>query len=328
MQFLSNSITILLGFLLLVAVTDSEPTLRKAFSYKADDFAVAQIVNLHLLDNTPEYFEARLNIPVCDDKLCAPVFAKIKWDLAGNYLAFDTIEGNPLTKFDHKRFSGDDYQKLDQILKDKNSILQSLSKNDLVDKSIRVKASTVDAVTGATPATIKQAIVEGAVYSSFTLWHFVNGAIGDSIRAFTLKNYSLAIACKLLDSENFESQLFALKQFKQQELSENFDRLLPLIEKSSPIVRAYFINKLPLPFAEKQKNSNLFEAYKRLDNYSKSIFSDRIISSKEIAVVFAPLIFDHMNAFDEKQQQKLISGIQKLGLPELNKQIKEYFSAH
>lgn len=202
MQYLSNSFIGLLCFLLFVTQTDSKQTLRKAISYKADDFAVAQIVNLCLLDNVPENFEASLNIPVCDDKLCAPVFLKFKWDLAGNYLGFDTISGHPLTKFDHKRFSGDDYQKLDQILKDKNSILQSLSKNDLVDKSIRVKAATVDAVTGATPATIRNAVVEGAVYSSYTLWHLANGPISDSLRVFTLKNYSEQIASHLFKFRN------------------------------------------------------------------------------------------------------------------------------
>jgi hypothetical protein len=319
---------VFLAFLLLFVEPGNKLKCKKAFSYKTDDYAVAHIVNICQIDSIPEYYEATLNIPVCDDKLCAPVFVKIKWDLAGNYLAFDTIAGKPLTKFDHKRFSDNDYRKLDQILKDKNSILQSLSKTDLIDKSVQVKATTVDAVTGATPATIKQAVVEGAVYSSFTLWHFVNGTIGDSLRTSTLKNYSPGIAFKLLDSKNFETQLFALKQFKQHELSANFERLLPLVEKSSPLVRAYFINKLPLPFPEKQKNRNLLESYKRHDAYSKSIFIDRIISDKEIAAVFAPLILDDMSAFDEKQQQKLISGVQKLGIQELNKQIKEYFSTH
>lgn len=328
MQFLSNSLIVMFGFLLLVAAPDSKPTLRKAFSYKADDFAVAQIVNLCLFDNAPEFFEARLNIPVCDDKLCAPVFVKMKWDLAGNYLGFDTIAGRPLTKFDHKRFSDADYKKLDQILKDKNSILAALQKSDLVDKSIKVKATTVDAVTGATPATIRNAVVEGAVYSSYALWHLVNGPIADSLRVYTLKNYSEQIAFKLLAPGNYETQLFALKRFTSNEYIRYFDKLLPIIEQSSPIVRGYFLNKLPLPFHEKIKNKMLVQVITKLDNYSKSIFIDRVISTEETALEFVPLVLKQFAAFDEKQQEKFISGTQKLGIENLNQEIKEYFGSH
>lgn len=327
-QILSKTFIVLFGFLLLVALTDSKPTLRKAINYKADDFAVAQIVNLCSLDNTPEYFEAKLNIPVCDDKLCAPVLLKIRWDLAGNYLAFDTIQGKPLTKFDHKRFSEADYKKLDQILKDKNSILYALAKTDLIDKSIKVKATTVDAVTGATPATIRNAVVEGAVYSSFTLWHFVNGTVCDSLRAYTLKNFSEQIAFQLLKSPNFETQLFALKRFRTQEYIRFFDKLLSIIEQSSPIVRAYLISKLPLPFQEKTRNKKLVEIITKLDNYSKSIFIDRVISTEETARELGPLVLAQFAAFDEKQQEKFISGAQKLGIENLNQEIKEYFGSH
>lgn len=328
MQFLSNSITVLFCLLLLVVGTNTKPTYRKAISYKASDFAVAQIINLCLQNNIPENFEANLNIPVCDDKLCAPVFLKIKWDLAGNYLEFDTIAGHPLTKFDHKRFSDSDYKKLDMLLKDKNNILGALAKNDLVDKSIQLKATTVDAVTGATPATIKNAVVEGAVYSSYTLWHLVNSSIGDSLRAFTVKNYSKEIALKLLFSNNFESQLFALKRFSPLEFDLHFEKLVPVIERSSPIVRAYIIGKLPLPFQDKTRNKSLVLTISTLDNYSKSIFIDRLISSKELVPEFGPLIVSHFSAFDEKQQQKFVSIVQNLGIQDLNQQIKEYFGRH
>jgi hypothetical protein len=327
MQFLSNSFIGLFGFLLFVAGTDTRPTCQKAISYKTDDFAVAQTINLCFQDNVPDNFEVNLDIPVCDDKLCAPLFLKIKWDLAGHYLEFDTLPGHPLTKFDHKRFSEADYQKLNQILNDKNSILRALAKNDLVDQSIKVKATTVDAVTGATPATIKNAVIEGAVYSSYTLWHWVNGPVGDSLRAFTLKNYSDEIAFKLLASTNFETQLFALKRFTAPEYDRHFNRLLPVIEKSSPIVRAYVVGKLPLPFPDKARNKSLVQLIATLDNYSKSMFIAQITSEKELALEFVPLVLAQFAAFDEKQQEKFVSGAQKLGITKINQQIKEYFTS-
>jgi hypothetical protein len=306
---------------------DKKSVFRKAISFKTDDYAVAQLVNMRLQDNIPENFEANLNIPVCDDKLCAPVFLNVKWDLAGNYLGFDTIPGHPLTKFDHKRFSKADYVRLQQILKDKNSILRVLGKNNLVDKSVQLKATTVDAVTGATPATIKNAVIEGAVYSCYTLWHFVNGSLADSLRAFALKNYSEQIAFKLLASSNFETQLVAIKQLTNQQYIQHLNKLLNVLQQSSPIVRAYLINKFPIPFQDKTLNKQLVQTIVTLDNYSKSVFIDRVIVSKELAQEVGSLILSQISAFDEKQQEKFIREVQKLGLPELNQQIKEYFTS-
>ena len=122
---------------------DGQVTCRKAFVYKTDEFAVANPINVCLKNNVPVGYQATLNMAVCDDKLCANVFLKMDWDLAGSFVGFDTLPGKPLTKFDHKRFTDADYKKLDQILKDRNSMLRVLSKNELVDKSVVVKSATV-----------------------------------------------------------------------------------------------------------------------------------------------------------------------------------------
>ena len=143
---------------------------RKAFVFKQDKSAEPDTMML-CRDSfqLPEGYQTVVNMEVCDDTLCARLILKLSWDLAGNYSGLDTLPGNPLTKFDHGKFTGDDYRKLDQILKDKNSALRVLEKEDLVDQSIRMKATTVDAFTGATPATIKKSVVEGAVYTSYSL---------------------------------------------------------------------------------------------------------------------------------------------------------------
>jgi hypothetical protein len=140
-----------------------------------------QLTNFH----APAKYETSLNIPVCDDNLYANVVVKKYWDLAGKYSGFDTLEVKPLTKFDHRQFSSSEYKKLDEILADKNSILRVLAKDELTYKNIELKSETVDAVTGATPTSVKEQVVEGAVYSVYTLWHFVNGSVKDSIKLFT-----------------------------------------------------------------------------------------------------------------------------------------------
>ena len=255
--------------------------------------------------NIPVGYKARINMPVCDDTLCANVVLKLYWDLAGNYSGFDTIKGYPLTKFDHIRFTDDDYKKLDQILKNRNSMLRILKKEDLVDKSVRVKSKTVDAVTGATPATIKKSVVEGAVYSSFTLWHFVNGTIKNQLADFTLDNYSDEISQRMLLSENFETQLFALKLLTKEDFEKQSELIFQVISQSVPLVKANVLIKLPLPFSNNTNNRQLLMLFSELDNYSKSIFLNRVLTEQNVAEALIPLALENQNVFNQKQLQQI-----------------------
>ncbi len=303
---------------------DRRDTCRKAFSYKSDDFTVANTIKIcSNFEQLPVGYEANINMPVCDDKLCANVVLKFYWDLAGNYTGFDTITGKPLTKFDHKKFRTDDYLKLDKILKNRNSMLRILEKEDLVDKTVKVKATTVDAVTGATPQTIKNAVVEGAVYSSFTLWHFVNGAIKDSIAAFTLSIYSEPVAQQMLTSDNYETQLFALRKWSETDYELHSDLLFQVIRQSVPLIKAYVISKSPLPFGKIEKNRQLVGLFPMLDGYSKSIFINRITTEKNLATVFLPLMLTMIEDFDKKQLEQIAVAYQKFEIPGYKEQKKK-----
>lgn len=263
---------------------------------------------------------------VCDDKLCANVLLELYWDLAGNYVRFDTITGSPLTKFDHKRFSDTDYKKLDQILKDRNSMLRVLEKSELVDKNIKMKATSVDAVSGATTATIKNAVVEGAVYSSYVLWHFVNGSVKNSIRTFTLSIYSGQIANQMLSSENYETQLFAIKQMKPADYNSNFLEICQVIRKSVPLIKAYLISKISLPFKDQQQNQTFVSLFPKLDGYSKSIFIDRITVDRQLTEIFLSVMEAQLPNLDQRVITKLQLAACKFkisGYPELFEKHRE-----
>lgn len=264
---------------------------KTALVYKTSDYGQKTNTTIQLNEQLlPARYEASLNLPVCDDNLCANVVLKIFWDLAGNYSGFDTLTGKPLTKFDHRPFTTADYHKLDEILRDKSSILRVLEKDELTDKSVKLKSSTVDAVTGATPASVKDQVVEGAVYSAFTLWHFVNGAVKDSLTHYTRRVFSDKLAEQMLQSTNHETQIFALKQLPDSFYETNNTLILDVLSKSSPLVRAYIINKIPLPLSNMEKNSAFASLYNSLDSYSKSIFRERVNSTKSLAAIFTPLI--------------------------------------
>jgi hypothetical protein len=274
----------------IVAAEKTEPL---SFLFEISDYGQKTNTIIQLNEQQPfKRYEATLNLPVCDDNLCAKVELRMYWDLAGNYNGFDTLTGKPLTKFDHRPFTTADYQKLDGILRDKSSILRVLEKDELTDKSVKLKSSTVDAVTGATPATVKDQVVEGAVYSAFTLWHFVNGAVKDSMMQFTRNIFSDRLAGQMLQSTNHETQIFALKQLQNSFYETNITVILDVLTKSSPLVRAYIINKIPLPFIKMENNKALVALYPKLDSYSKSIFRERVNSTKSLSDIFMPLLIN------------------------------------
>ncbi len=293
-----------------------EDTCKFAFNYNSEEFEVENVINICTnSDQIPYQYKAEINMPVCDDTLCANVVIKLFWDLAGNYSGFDTIPGKPLTKFDHLKFEPADYLKLDQILKNRNSMLRILNKEELVDKSVKVKSNVVDAVTGATPKTIKNSVVEGAVYSSYTLWHFVNGTIKNQMTQFTQNIYSEPIARQLLESKNYETQLFALKKMSELDFETHSDILFEVIVKSAPLLKAYVIAKAPLPFSNIEKNKQFAALFPALDDYSKSIFLNQITNEEKIAKAFLPLMFPMFDDLNKKQQELIAGAYQKFEIP-------------
>jgi hypothetical protein len=300
---------------------------KSAFNYIFEENAIENTFKIcSNPDQIPYQYKAEINMPVCDDTLCANVVIKLFWDLAGNYAGFDTIPGKSLTKFDHLKFETADYQKLDKILKNRNSMLRILNKEELVDKSVKVKSNVVDAVTGATPKTIKNSVVEGAVYSSFTLWHFVNGTIKNQMTQFTQNIYSESIARQLLQSANYETQLFALKKMSEKDFEIHSDLLFEVINKSVPLIKAYIVVKAPLPFSSFELNKQFAALFPALDDYSKSMFLNRVITEENAAKVFLPLVFPMFDELNKKQQELFAGAYEKFeisGFKELQEKMKK-----
>jgi Na+-translocating ferredoxin:NAD+ oxidoreductase RnfG subunit len=58
-----------------------------------------------------------------------------------------------------------------------------------------------------------------------------------------------------------------------------------------------------------------------------AFFTNKVVSSNEPTPGLGNLILLPISAFDEKQQEKFVSGAQKLGITKINQQIKEYFTS-
>jgi hypothetical protein len=111
----------------------------------------------------------------CSESECEIMKIRIYWDIFGNYYKFELCENNRLTKINHKEFSDKEYQKLHNILLDTITDFRYLNLQDLTVKQAENSFYGTDAVSGATIKNRDFECIDGAVKTSYQLWHIANG---------------------------------------------------------------------------------------------------------------------------------------------------------
>ncbi|GAA4237806.1 hypothetical protein GCM10022291_25820 [Postechiella marina] len=160
-------------------------------------------------ENKETYFYMDVESVVCGSKECRVDIVRLFWDELGQFLKLEMQNDAELEKNEGILFTSDDYLKLDNILKDVNSPLQNFYKDELVNNS---HANAADAYSGATVVIDNNAIVEGAVWTCYTLWHWANGDVVKHIINISAKKYTKEKILELLMSSAVEYRTFALEQ--------------------------------------------------------------------------------------------------------------------
>lgn len=197
-------------------------------------------------NNQPDHYYAEIFTPVCYSRTCLPVFINFKWDLLGNYQKYELPEEKVLTKYDHLEFDKKEYEKLQEILSNENSILKNYKADQLVASTESINPTGVDAVTGATIKSIQNEVISGAVYSCYTLWHIAHGDISEKLKHHTendLKSDDLLI--QFLQSSNYHYQYYALNRISATDTKAYLKEIIHLISDGSSYVPFFAIEKLP-----------------------------------------------------------------------------------
>lgn len=193
------------------------PEKTEEFSFQENDSIIYTLKLAKDAENSPSYFYSNIFTPVCYTHVCKPVYINLYWDLLGNYIGYDVPPSEPLTKNDHKEFDPENYHQLHDILSNRESILKDYTIYELVDSRTYALSDSVDAVTGATPQTIKNEVIAGAVYTCYTLWHLANGNVVNEIRNLTGKRCDATLLHTFLNSGNHHYQYWAMAKV----ISEN-----------------------------------------------------------------------------------------------------------
>ena len=225
-------ILVILCFVILTAfVSADKPSIDP---YSRDLFDKKGILIEHPIDNSIDSLSDQKFLELVDDNGLTIWFARyffkdicvtgvcnmakfwIFWDGTGKYLGFRLNKNEPLTKNNHIDFQPDDYVRLDEILKDTESILQDFDYEDLAfesEEEIEEERSIlmVDAFTSATPPALSEYVVEDAVFTCYTLWHTVYGETQEKIQSVLTDKMDSSYIEKLLRGEK-DQQMLALEQ--------------------------------------------------------------------------------------------------------------------
>ncbi|RRB07773.1 hypothetical protein [Larkinella rosea] len=231
----------------------------------------------------PAYFFRNIFTPVCLTGECKPVYINFYWDLVGNYLRYDFPPGEVLTKMDHKEFKQEDYDKLQDILSRPNSLLKDVAMNDLVGKGTENLADSVDAKAGATLKTVKNEVIDGAVYTCYTLWHIANGYVIDEIRRIMETYRDESLLHRFLSSTNHYYQYWAMERVIDQNgnLDATFNADVQKIMRGTNVYTARFaLQRIADPY--------FFDSNRQLwlwETFRKAPYPIQIVILKKLAKI-------------------------------------------
>ncbi len=250
-----------------------------------DTIGITHSITLLTENNVPALFTSHIETPVCSDSLCNLMDIRIYWTLAGSYLGFDTIPGKPLTKNDHLDFNTDDFEKLHKLLCDEQSILRRRHKDDLFDKVETRVSQVVDAVTGATSKEVKEITVDGAVYSSYTIYHLVHSQLSGVIKSYVRDSLLSQMDKRLSQSTRVEERVFFWQLTPAEKFPLYQKEIIETIETAAPKDRLFVMKKIP---ADMWNNNDfqiqLSKLSPVLDIYGISHFLNQLKTAPSIPV--------------------------------------------
>ena len=218
------TISLFIGCLLPVHAYESK-TIKLTDPVYPDKPKKEHALNVHFdAQGFPSGYSMELINKVCLDDVCKLVEVTMYWDAIGFYHSLEYPEGKPLTKVEHEPFTPADYEKLDSILKDRDSILDdhelgflAAEKDDkTTEEGYEMEGQDADGVSKATPGAVKEAVVKDAAWTTWVLWKYANTELVIIMQEMTKSRISPKFIKHVLDSKNWQKIEFVLNHLLEQ----------------------------------------------------------------------------------------------------------------
>ncbi|MFT7421279.1 MAG: hypothetical protein ACI9QN_002207 [Arcticibacterium sp.] len=264
-------------------------------------FKVIVLYDKHGLIDT---YRANIVAPVCEDRVCYDVNLIFNWNLIGEFIDFEILSEEPLTKLDHIPFLTEDYQKLQNILRNQDLSFVKIPAEELVVKSDKPK---LDGYSGATKETVKKEVIEGALYTCYTLWHIANGAVVDSIKNSTKSALDKKLIAKIINQRSQTNNYFLINHLDLTSYTENIDAILSLMAESKGYFSKNAIEKIPEHlFESKSVQDYIIANYEELGYYTQKAILKKLEKAKYHPNL-SQFLTGQINRTNTFQNQKLIT---------------------
>ncbi|GAB3655149.1 hypothetical protein GCM10028791_26210 [Echinicola sediminis] len=301
---------------------------KKVTEFLAGELPEPLAIELVSRQGFPVFYSSAFVTAVCEDEICELLHIQLFWDLTGNYIGYDTLLGHPLTKFDHQPFEGEDYVKLHELLLNEGSILKFKEKEELIDKKLLRASDVIDGTTGATALEIREEVVEGALYSSYTLWHLAHkGDIENRLTEQTQKLFDDGMATFFLQSDRDSYRLFAVEQMEAEDLVNKKELLLACLETGNPLLRKSILSKLPDSLwndnAYQTKLSQFFEVF---DINTRFYFLTKLEENVRISPESLSVLSSQVPSMSKNQLEKFLEILlrQKDVAPRIKEELNKF----
>ncbi|PWJ57927.1 hypothetical protein CLV98_105107 [Dyadobacter jejuensis] len=274
-----------------------------SFSIKLEDGGRFDVYALKDGNGLLDGYRAHIKAPVCEDRLCYDVNVIFYWNLNGEFLRYEVLPHDPLTKMDHEPFLPEDYKKLQSILTSQDLSFVNIPKDELVTKS---DSSEVDGYTGATKLTVKKEVIEGALYTCYTLWHIANGTVVESIKSHTKNAFSKELIRKIIAQDNQTAHYFLINNLNSSQFAENLPEILGLMTSSKGYFSKNTIEKIPKTlFSTEPLQDFIVANYQELDYYTQLAILKKLDNQRQSGSL-KQFFIGHIDPKNSFQNQKLI----------------------
>lgn len=197
---------------------------------------------------------------ICLDHQCKIEKVRIFWDKYGIYSKFELPRGVILEKAEGKPFTDADYKKLQNVLSDLNSPIKYYYQDKIIDVGYGAGSEGVDAVSGATSLVDITAIVEGAAWTTCTLWHWANGEIITIMRKITASQFTNQELKSGFESSDKNYKIFAIEELTRRNVYEKTSVIIELNHKNEDID----LTKVIITYIENAASEVYYDSFKKL----------------------------------------------------------------
>ncbi|WP_346860437.1 hypothetical protein [uncultured Draconibacterium sp.] len=279
------------------SVVDSEISSIDSFVCAINDTLSNKILIVYSDRNgNPVYYSRNIDTDVCTDGECRMVSIKIFWNFTGRYLGFELPEGEFLSKSNHILFTNSEYDRLHEVLLDANSALANYTIQQLAP--VKTKSSnSVDAVSSATIAAVLNYIVEGAVYTTYTLWNIVHGPTKMEIEKITEQRLSSELCLNVLNGNNLKDKIWILNHISWvKPISKDLNnKLIELLSANDKYLAERALNALQPEVITNDIQLNLAKAFKSLGFLQQRLILLKFKELDHLNVEAAEILTNELN---------------------------------